>query len=81
MFQGYINDTLKDLLDMTCVAYMDDIIIFLSNRVDHVCHMREVLTQLHKYSLYVKLSKYEFDTTKLAFLGYQISTIGISMDP
>ena len=59
---------------------MNNIIIFSSNRVDYVRYIREVLTRLREYSLYVKLSKCEFDTIELAFLGYQISTIDISMD-
>ena len=59
---------------------MDDIIIFSSNRVDYVRHVREVLARLREYGLYVKLSKCEFDTIELAFLGYQISTTDISMD-
>ena len=49
---------------------MNNIIIFLSNRVDYVRYMREVFTRLREYGLYVKLSKCEFDTIELAFLDY-----------
>ena len=66
---------------MICVAYIDNIIIFLSNRADYTRYIYEVLTRLREYGLYVKLSKYEFNTIELAFLGYQISTIDISIDP
>ena len=65
---------------MTYIVYIDNIIIFLSNRADYIYYIREVLTRLREYSLYIKLSKYEFDTTKLAFLDYQISTTDISID-
>ena len=27
-FQGYINNMLRDLLDMICIAYLDDILIY-----------------------------------------------------
>ena len=30
-FQSYINDTLRDLLDVTCTAYLDDILIYSDN--------------------------------------------------
>ena len=65
---------------MTYIIYIDNIIIFSSNRVDYIHHIREVLTRLREYGLYVKLSKCEFDTIELAFLGYQISTIDISIN-
>ena len=65
---------------MICVVYIDNIIIFLSNRVDYVYYVREVLTRLREYSLYIKLSKCEFNTIELTFLGYQISIIDISIN-
>ena len=79
-FQTYINNALKDLLDITYIIYIDNIIIFSSNRVDYIRHIREVLARLREYSLYIKLSKCEFNTIELAFLGYQISTTDISID-
>ena len=80
-FQAYINDALKGLLDISCVAFMDDIIIYSSDVAEHRRHVRAVLARLREYSLYVKQSKCDFDVTELAFLGYRISTEGIEMDP
>jgi hypothetical protein len=60
-FQAYINKALKGFLDVTCVAYMNDIYIYSDSVEEHAEHVREIFTQLKKAGLYVKLSKYEFD--------------------
>ena len=80
-FQAYINEALIGLLDLIAVAYMDDILVFSYPGENHTEHVRTVLLRLRKYGLYVNLSKCEFDTTVVDFLGYRISTAGVSMDP
>ena len=42
--------------------------------------MRQVLEKLVDAGLYVKPTKYEFDTTKTSLLGFIISENGIEMD-
>ena len=79
-FQAYINEALKGLLDVTCVAYMDDICIYSDSVEEHAEHVREVLTRLRKAGLYVKLSKCEFDKQEIAFLGYVIGVHGVRMN-
>jgi hypothetical protein len=39
-FQRYINDVLFDLLNITYTIYLDDIIIFSNNPVEHKAHVR-----------------------------------------
>lgn len=80
-FQAYINEALKGLLDDICVAYMDDILIYSTDPEEHERHVRLVLERLRKYKLYVKLSKCEFNTQQVDFLGYRVGTDGVSMDP
>lgn len=36
-FQGYINYALSDLLDICCVVYLDDILIYSNSEEEHVC--------------------------------------------
>jgi hypothetical protein len=45
-FQGYINNTLKDLLDEICTVYLDDILIYSSNELEHEAHVKQVVEQL-----------------------------------
>jgi hypothetical protein len=79
-FQAYINKTLKGLLNITCVAYIDDICIFSSSIKKHAKHVRAVLTRLRKAGLYVKLSKYKFDKEEIKFLKYVIGVHGVRID-
>lgn len=34
-FQHYINNVLFDLLDKTCTAYLDDVLVYSSSRKGH----------------------------------------------
>jgi hypothetical protein len=66
-FQAYINKTLKSLLDITCVAYLNNIYIYSDSIEKYAKHVREILDRLKKTRLYVKLSKCEFDKKKICF--------------
>jgi hypothetical protein len=53
-FQNYMNTTLHDILDIFCVAYLDDILIFSTTREEHTHHIQQVLERLQKARLYAK---------------------------
>ena len=38
-WQRYMNDTLFDYLDDFCIAYLDNIMIFLDNEIEHQEHV------------------------------------------
>ena len=44
--QSFINDTLREFLDIFCVAYLDDILIYSEDYQTHVEHVRKVLEKL-----------------------------------
>ena len=79
-FQAYINKALAGLIDVTCVVYIDDILIYSEDAENHNRHVREVLARLRQYSLFAKLSKCEFSKTEVEFLGFIVSTNGVKMD-
>ena len=81
MFQGYINGVLHDCLDVTCLAYLDDILIFSEDEVEHTEHVREVLCHLSKAGLYLNLEKCKFWTKWVGFVGYIVTPGGIAMEP
>jgi hypothetical protein len=72
IFQAYINKTLKDLLNITCVAYLNNIYIFSDSIEKYAKYIREVLDRLRKAKLYIKFFKCEFDKKEIAFLKYVI---------
>ena len=59
-FQGFINYALQDLLDICCITYLDDILIYSDNDAEHVEHVWAILKCLQEYGLYVKLEKCKF---------------------
>ncbi|KAF8761609.1 hypothetical protein RHS01_00745 [Rhizoctonia solani] len=79
-FQHFMNNLFRDLIDVTVVIYLDDILIFLEKPEDHPAHVREVLSCLMKNQLFCKLSKCHFHVTTVDYLGIVISPDGFSMD-
>ena len=80
-FQHMMNDGFRDLLDVTVTIYLDDILIYSSDPSKHEQHVREVLERLIKLGLFAKAEKCEFSQTEIDFLGFRISTTGISLAP
>ena len=80
-FQSYINQILAGLVDITCIVYLDDILIFSDTEEEHVKHVREVLQRLKEAKLFVKLSKCEFHTRETEYLGYLVTPEGVKVDP
>ncbi len=60
-FQGYVNRVLRDCLDIYCIAYLDDIVVYSNTLNDHHRHVRAILERLCDAGLYLKLSKCEFN--------------------
>jgi len=80
-FQAYINHAMVGLLDVVCVVYLDDILIFSQNEEEHEEHVKMVLERLRQYNLYANLKKCQFKTKSVEFLGFVVSTEGVSMEP
>ena len=78
--QQFINDTLREYLDVFCVAYIDDILIYSKNQEEHDIHVTKVLEKLSGVGLCIKPEKCEFSVTSTSFLGFIISQDGVSMD-
>ena len=80
-FQAYIHHVLAGLVDVTCIVYLDDILVFSDTEEEHEAHVKEVLQRLRDSKLYLKISKCEWHTQRTEFLGYIVSPKGISIDP
>ena len=80
-FQGYVNKILAEKLDVFVIVYLDDILIYTEDPGQpHVDAVRWVLDQLRKYSLFANLKKCHFHQDEIRFLGYIVSSKGISME-
>ena len=80
-FQAYINEALSGLLDVFCVVYLDDILIYSQAGESHEDHVWQVLERLQQYKLYANLKKCIFSATSIEYLGFIVGMEGVSMDP
>jgi len=80
-FQRFMNDIFSDLLDVTVIVYLDDILIFSDDPADHKKHVREVLRRLRKHGLYARPDKCLFSVDTCSYLGFILSQEGLRMDP
>jgi hypothetical protein len=42
-FQEYINDILREFLDKFCIAYLNDILIYNDNELEHKIYVKLIL--------------------------------------
>ena len=79
-FQAYISQALVRLVDTICVIYLDDILIYTTDRARHHDDVITVLERLRAYKLYANLKKCDFDCESVEFLGFTVNTKGVSME-
>jgi hypothetical protein len=78
-FQRFMNDVFADMLDVCMVVYLDDILIYSSDKTTHHKQVKEVLRCLRKHGLYAKPEKCEFNRESVEYLGYILSADGLIM--
>ncbi|CEL62351.1 Retrotransposable element Tf2 155 kDa protein type 1 OS=Schizosaccharomyces pombe (strain 972 / ATCC 24843) GN=Tf2-1 PE=4 SV=1 [Rhizoctonia solani AG-1 IB] len=79
-FQAMMNKVFQDLLDVSVIIYLDDILIFSKNPEEHESHVKEVLQRLMDMQLFCKGSKCEFHQKTVEYLGIIVSDKGFSLD-
>ena len=80
-FQEYVNKILAEKLDILVIVYLDDILIYTEDSGQPYFEaIRWVLDQLQKYSLFANLKKCCFYQDEVCFLGYVVSSKGISIE-
>jgi hypothetical protein len=80
-FQQLMNEVLREFLDVSVIVYLDDILIFSETRERHILDVKAVLEKLRQNRLWAKAEKCRFFQSSVDFLGYIVSTDGVSMDP
>ena len=80
-FVRVIDSALHSLLNVICIVYLNNILIFLPNFFTHVANIRLVLQQLVRHKPVVKAKKCEFLVSATKFLGHTILPKGVSMGP
>ena len=79
IFQVYINHAMTELLDIICIVYLNDILIYSHDLKKHAKYVWMMLKCLRVFRLYVKLSKCWFNFTEISFLNLYINIDDISI--
>ena len=74
-----MNNIFSDLLDVCVIIYLNNILIYLNNMSEHHWYVKEVLKFLCKASLDAKAEKCEFYSKSVEYLGYILSSSGLTM--
>ena len=76
-YQRLIDIILSGLPSDRILAYMDDIVIFSRSFQEHLTDIEQIFNCLHDSGISLKLSKCVFASTKVDFLGFELSKEGI----
>nr|GEV25070.1 putative reverse transcriptase domain-containing protein [Tanacetum cinerariifolium] len=80
VFMDLMNRVCKPYLDKFVIMFIDDILIYSKNKVEHGEHLKTILKLLKDEKLYAKFSKCDFWLNSVQFLGHVIDSIGIHVD-
>ena len=80
-FQLYINYMLRDYLDLFCIAYLNNILIYSYYEADHVVHVNKVLEAILQHWLFGRLDKCKFHVKKVGFVGFIVTPGGVAIKP
>ena len=70
--QQMINNAFKNLLDITVVAYLDDILVYSKDFIKHEKHVKQIFKCLAKYNLCLKPEKCKWFKEEVKFLEFMI---------
>ncbi len=79
IFQFYVNHTFKSFMNICCVIYLNDVLVYFEMKEQHWEHVCKILCTLLKYQLYIKLSKCTFNHNEVIFLRFMIEWRSIQM--
>ncbi len=79
-FQKYINNTLHEHLNKFYTAYLNDILIYFDNELEHKIHVKLILWKLQEADLQMNIIKCKFHITQVIYLKLIIIIEEIKMN-
>lgn len=80
-FQRMMERVLQPLINIDCLVYIDDIVVYSKDIDLHLIKLSRVLSKLIEHGLRLKPKKCAFMKREITFLGHSVSSEGISKDP
>ena len=73
IFQSYVNRAFKSYINVCCVIYLNDVLIYSKIKKQHWKNIYKILRALLAHRLYTKLSKYAFNCIEIFFFNFIIN--------
>ncbi len=80
LFQKYINNTFCKHLNKFYTAYLNDILIYFNNELEHKIHVKLILQKLQEADLQMNIIKCKFHVTQVSYLELIIIIKEIKMN-
>ena len=80
-FTMLMKDILQPFMGQFVVDFIDNVLVYSKNIIEHQSHLRSVFQQLRVIGLYVNKDKTCLCMIEVEHLGHIVSAQGISMDP
>ena len=80
-FMRVMTQLFRPFIGKIVVVYFDDILIYSQTQEQHVGHLRQVLCTLQTEKFYANPKKCVFCINRVIFVGFVVSSEGVSADP
>ena len=68
-FQNFINNTLHNFLNVFCIVYINNILIYSNSKKKHTQHVHQILKRLRVVELQIDIEKCEFSVIEIKYLS------------
>jgi len=80
-FQRWINSIFADLIGVSVIIYLDDILVFTRTKEEHERLLHEIFRRMRQHGLYAAPQKCKLHQKSVEFLGFIVSSQGVQANP
>jgi hypothetical protein len=79
-FMRLMNEVLREFIEKFVIVYLDDILVFIKTKAEHLKHLAIVMKKLQQEKMLINMRKSSIMKTELIYLGFVISANELKMD-